>query len=573
VVLAPPHLKSYGASLANAVVSCSNFFFWAESGYFNTESATKPLLHTWSLGVEEQFYVVWPAALVLALRAKRRWIAPALLLVAGAISLALNEIFANGSIAVADKLGIDVPESLATKEWLADGSATIFYLLPFRVFEFAIGAVLVWMIRFKSRHQAVSDACVATGLGLIALSVLTFDESTRFPSYNALIPCAGAALCIYAGQAHRAGVILRNRASVWIGLMSYSIYLVHWPLIVFWRYGRTEALSFSEKAWIAGITLSIAFFMLKWVEQPFRSPSSSRATTALARGGRGTVPRIFAVAASVLVVGVTMWSGDGWAWRFSRTIVAEEMKFKADEFHKDVWKRIRELELPFSDSTRPKMLIVGDSMAADFVNVAFEAGLHEEFEIRSIPISDSCDSIFPLRSDEYGSYGLKTSCVEQHQKSLRNPNWEKADVVVIAFLWSDVAFNLLPSQIAVLRTRAPTAWVITVGPKEQAVSGVDLLNQIARDQNTLKLSEYRTEFPQPQMMILDRLRSITREIGVRVFDVSTLFCSVGMCARFNEFGNMVFYDHLHLTPRGAEFLGQRLRQRIGEYPYLQGTGG
>jgi len=568
-VLAPPHLKSYGGALASTVASSSNFFFWSESGYFNTESAIKPLLHTWSLGVEEQFYLVWPAALYLALRSKRAWNAPMLLVLAGVVSLALNQVFADGSLAVANRIGLDPPEWLTKREWFSDGAATIFYLLPFRVFEFAIGALLVWLIRFTPRRETVLDACVVMGLALIAYATLVFDDKTIFPSFNALVPCIGAALCIYAGQARRTGMILRNRPAVAIGLMSYSLYLVHWPLIVFWRYGRTDGLSLLEKTSIMAICLAAAACMLKLIEQPFRKPSSSLAADPKQRRGRGTVPSFFAVAAVLAVIGANMWSEEGWAWRFSDTIVAEEMKFRPDEFNKFVWRRFREIEAPFSSGSEPKMLIIGDSMAADFTNIAFGAGLNEDFEIRSIPILDSCQSILPLTPEEYARYKLKSACPEENRKAAEDPNWRRADVVVVAFLWNEVILDLLRKQMGGLRALADGATFVVVGPKGQEITGVDLLTRIARADTPLKLNEYRTAFPDLQDLALSQLRTTADAIGVRVFDVSKLFCSERKCLRFNEFGNMLIYDDLHLTPKGAEFVGRQLRNRLDEYPYFK----
>jgi peptidoglycan/LPS O-acetylase OafA/YrhL len=207
-LLSPLNFREFGGSAITALTSVSNFFFWAHSGYFDTAAISKPLLHTWSLSVEEQFYLVWPA--FIATLTLKKWPVPVVLLAAGAASLLFNIPFSSGD------------------------TSTIFYLTPFRVFEFVIGAILIWLPQI-SRYR-INQALTLGGLLLIAFSVLTYTQKTIFPSFHALPPCIGAACVIYAGNNPIAKLLLGNRLSVFIGKISYSLYLVHWPLIVFYRY-------------------------------------------------------------------------------------------------------------------------------------------------------------------------------------------------------------------------------------------------------------------------------------------------------------------------------------------------
>lgn len=123
----------------------SNIYFWNESGYFNTASDFKPLLHTWSLGVEEQFYMIWPLVLVFLLRRLRNSIAMIFIVVAALFSLYLNYLFSDGYIYILDKYFPII------SKWFSDGESTIFFLTPFRVFEFFIGAIVVWLIKYQPK--------------------------------------------------------------------------------------------------------------------------------------------------------------------------------------------------------------------------------------------------------------------------------------------------------------------------------------------------------------------------------------------------------------------------------------
>ena len=221
-IMTPYDMVELSRSAVAALFSLSNFVFYSESGYWDTASELKPLLHTWSLGVEEQFYLFWPALIVGLLSIRRR--------VTFGTSLALISIL-----------------GAALCIWFTsvDQSAA-FYLLPFRVFQFAVGA---WLIPMTSALQANSSNLPTrvpvlafwTGMFCILISVTTFGNNTVFPGWAVLAPTAGAALLLISGalpgRLHGpARSLMQNPLSIWVGRVSYSMYLVHWPLIVLFRY-------------------------------------------------------------------------------------------------------------------------------------------------------------------------------------------------------------------------------------------------------------------------------------------------------------------------------------------------
>lgn len=257
IILSTPAVQRTGWESLSALASVSNIMFWLQSGYFDAASETKPLLHTWSLGVEEQFYLIWPVIILLLaslLRARALWVG---LAIVGIVSLAANLYVVR-----------------APPDWLHEPISALFFLTPFRVYEFVIGAMGVWLTRTMLTDRWLHEAAMALGLALIAGTVLLLPTGVPWPSWGALFPCVGALLVILAPGSAFAGFLVTNRISVWIGLVSYSLYLVHWPLIVFYR-----SITFQEPGLVAAVglltaSIALAALFYRFVEQPARRPSA-----------------------------------------------------------------------------------------------------------------------------------------------------------------------------------------------------------------------------------------------------------------------------------------------------------
>ena len=250
------------ASLANSafagIASLSNVYFWNQSGYFSTAADLYPLLHTWSLGVEEQFYIIIPFVLLGAARFGPRAMIAILLLI--------------------------VVSSLIVCIWASYRYPSAnFYLLPTRAWELGIGGLLAISAPHVPKSVMLRHGIGAVGAFMILAAVFFFDKNTIFPGISTLLPCAGTALLIWIGSHSNNGQefsktggavnwLLATRPMVAIGLVSYSLYLWHWPVFVYLRH-LTGQIELSWYWGVIGSALSLLLAIISWrfIEKPFRN--------------------------------------------------------------------------------------------------------------------------------------------------------------------------------------------------------------------------------------------------------------------------------------------------------------
>jgi peptidoglycan/LPS O-acetylase OafA/YrhL len=247
--LFPDDLRSFSQSLAAVSVFASNMLFWRTSGYFDAATELKPLLHTWSLGVEEQYYVLFPLLLMFCWKLGRRALV-AILMIIGLASLVLAQ-----SMVRVDPAGT-------------------FYLLPTRGWELLVGALAAFQLSRTDQPDTVLAARQVlglAGLAAIVVSVFAYDKNTPFPGVYALAPTLGTALIIlYTSPQTWVGRWLGSRACVGIGLVSYSAYLWHQPLFALARQRNLEHPSSGVMVALVLLTFGLAYLSWRYVERPFR---------------------------------------------------------------------------------------------------------------------------------------------------------------------------------------------------------------------------------------------------------------------------------------------------------------
>jgi len=266
LVLTPREMVDYSKSLVAVALFVANIFFWREGGYFDTEAELQPLLHTWSLALEEQYYILFPLLLLGLLRRCRSDRQVALLL--GGVGLA----------------------SFALGVWGTHGAPRAsFFLLPARAWELLVGACLAaW--RPAAMGRGARELAALAGVLLVGWGIVSFDAATPLPGVHALAPTLGAALIILAAtQDTVVGRLLGSRLLVGIGLVSYSAYLWHQPLLAFARIRADAGVSLALAAGLCLGALVLGYASWRWVEQPFRRRGvwSENKVLATAAGGLG----------------------------------------------------------------------------------------------------------------------------------------------------------------------------------------------------------------------------------------------------------------------------------------------
>lgn len=241
----PDQMKNFSQSLVAVSLFASNILFWQESGYFDAAAEEKPLLHTWSLAVEEQYYLLFPVFLILAWRfGKNRvfW----MIIVMAAISLMLSE-----------------------WGWRNEPTAN-FYLAPTRAWELFAGSIAAFIVHTQGVRK--NNFLALLGLGAIIFSIFAYDKSTPFPSLYALLPVLGVVLLVlFAGKETIAAKLLGTQVLVGIGLISYSAYLWHQPLLAFARIKSFNEPSHFIISLLLLVSLLLAYFSWKYIEMPFRN--------------------------------------------------------------------------------------------------------------------------------------------------------------------------------------------------------------------------------------------------------------------------------------------------------------
>ena len=346
VFLMPADYKDLGKQVISLVGFSSNFRFWNETGYFAAAAETKPMLHTWSLSLEEQFYLFIPLLLMGLFRVRKsHWIVATLLLIA-LISFGLS---VYGSY---------------------HAPAATFFLLPARAWELATGSLLAFA-------PAIPEARLRTLLAWLGLSAILvpfffYAPGIRFPGLTALPPVAGAALLIWSGfqlpytnfELPLPNRLLASRSLVWIGLISYSLYLWHWPLFAFYKYVNICTNKLVKDTWwpirlsLVAASVALAWLSQRFVERPFR-------TRTLIHSRKHLFALSGIVVAALVLVSLLLLRTNGATNRLSpkaRQIAAGSMNyaFRIGLTAKDIPDHLTQFGDP---KTPPKVLVWGDSHA------------------------------------------------------------------------------------------------------------------------------------------------------------------------------------------------------------------
>jgi peptidoglycan/LPS O-acetylase OafA/YrhL len=526
--LYPSELDDLSKSAIASSLSASNIFFWQSAGYFDGPSNSKPLLHTWSLGVEEQFYILFPILATWIGFKSARWRVYALCLAMLA--------------------------SLGVSEYLALTDVSSAFYLPYsRFWELLLGSLLAARIFEPPRNLGIRELVAGLGLAMIAAAVLTYRGVTAFPGLAALLPCLGAAAIILSGVSSQtiAGRILALPPLAFIGLISYSLYLWHWPMIVFQRVGQIVHTGLSptlDKALVVVLTFVVAFLSWRFIEKPFRKDIRSW------REKRSLAP----LAATFLICAISLGAlaEDGWPARFSPESIrlASYLDYSAGAdvragtcFLLDQ-EKFEAFNMQLCMRRNPPhraIMLIGDSHAGHLYQ-----GLNFRYGEDADILQATATGCKPLLSDANGV----TTCSEMAKfiygdYLLQN----KVDLLVISARWGKEDLGDISKTLEWLKKRdIPT---VLIGPTpEYDVRLPRLLAQTPdlRDGKALQ-GHVLPEFAQLDGEISEVVGKIA---GIRYLSAYEALCPNETCAVLVD-GVPVYYDTGHLTKPASIMLVER----------------
>jgi len=519
VLLMPVELEAYGSSLAAAALSYSNIHFWLTADYFGTGADSAALIHTWSLAVEEQFYIVLPLLIFPVM-----WIAPRRL----------------GTTLIAVTLF-----SFLWSLWAVSNTPdAAFYLLPSRAWELGIGVLLAYGYCDWDFRPWQRQALASVGFFAIAASFLLATPKTPFPGLAALPACAGAGAIILAGRAGTTwvGRFLALRPMTFIGAISYSLYLWHWPIIVAQQVGLVfgDGLPTAvEKALLILISLAAAILSWRYVERPFRRMADTARPAA-----------VFAVAGSVVAlftaIGFTLIAAKGLPKRIAPEVVktAAYLDYQLhDYFRQDSCFVVAQRPAEFDAAsclrrsmTKPNYLVLGDSYAAHLW-----WGLARGMTDANI-MQATAGGCPPVPGGAYPRCRRLTRFMLEDYLAKMPP-----DGIWYAANWAETPIDTIFAQIDRLRRRGIT--VVLVGPVPRYDKPVPRL---------LALGQMRADPALPGRHLLPKLAPLDHQLrmravaaGVPYVSLFETLCPQQKCVTRLPNGVPTQFDEGHFTYAGS----------------------
>lgn len=537
VFLEPNHLKSFFKSVIGVSLFSSNFIFWLESSYWGIASEMKPLIHTWSLAVEEQYYFIFPLFLMLCWPF-RKWVMLTLLLLATVVSLFLAQYFSTTDPDVS------------------------FFLLPTRFWEIGIGALIAFLLKFDSTIYSniksiptVNNFLAGLGLTLILLSMVAFNSKTLHPGFLTLVPVLGTSMVIlFATPQNRTGKILTQKWLVWIGLLSYSAYLWHQPLFAIAKHATLETPTTLTMSSLMLLTFVLSYLTYLYIETPFRNSQFLTQKKVFLFSILGSMFFILiAVFGASNLSKVSLIYSEEYALRRAYIKQAGVDRSKAvtqlachhvksgklknlDDFF-DNWNCIGDSGQPYF---KGKIAIFGDSHAADKSWMLRLQGFNP------LQVGGTGCSLMTRKNNRCGKL-LKFF----HQKAVQH----NVETVFIAnrFSEKELTSNYIQKLLKDWSKRYQQIYLFSPMPEFPYWKKKYFRNDYL---------EYKPNFSTHELFY-DNLSSISVPSNVHIINTAELFCpDMKHCNSIKGVDQLFLIDSTHISPEGNEVISNRLLHYI-----------
>ncbi|EPQ0973698.1 acyltransferase family protein [Citrobacter farmeri] len=537
-ILAPKDFSSLSGSIVYALSGMSNIYFWLQSDYFDNFSSMKPLLHTWSLSVELQFYLVWPFVIIWVCKLFVRYINRLLAVMFLTTVLAFISIF-----------------------YMKIDTSAAFYLTPFRMHEFAVGGIGFFISKIILKHK-YNAIIYSLGMMMVLYSIFFFNvEKITFPGYYALLPCIGTILMICYGENVKLSRFFSNKIVSHIGEISYSLYLVHWPVYVLICYVLVFPPEHKHIFIMLVLTIGLTYILYFAVERRFRYIKNSRLNNA----SFSLVCIIYSFV--VIIPSASSWAQNGWEWRLPEQIRSINNIDKQDTIDY-TWKEqtILSQKKSFSlNDVRPKILVIGDSQSADLINIMYESGYVTKNDVVARTIYYDCgvNYVSEKKYDEYfhkvnaltvAKPELIPKCKILMKKAMSTNLLVNADKIFVAFHYQENTLDYFIEGVEKLK-EITNAKIYVIGRKNLTKSSVDIVNTINR---IVGLESYASKFKDDDTYVINKKLSLIKDI--EFIDMMSYVCPEdNRCHVITEQNKPIFYDPAHFTKYGAEYFSGRIK--------------
>lgn len=532
-LLPPDALSAFARSALASVLSAANFVFYTESGYWDADAEMKPLLHMWSLGIEEQFYLFWPMTIIWLTRVGRKLYVPGLIVL----------------------LLISLGACIAVSQ---DNTDAAFYLLPFRVWQFCLGALAVEGWKRVSLSKTFSLGFQTLGIALCLFAILSFGNVETFPGAYALVPSIGTFLVLLACQPSSPLALLANPVTAWLGRASYSLYLVHWPPIVLYRVVTLEELTGPVQVALAGLMLLLTIILHYGVERRFYQRARHRS-----EGWQG-VPRI-SVLTSISIAAIAALTSQ-FPDRLSQkdiVLTASQIEaYRTGRFQlvKQAC-RVDRIENPkfCPQPLNQSMLFLGNSLEPDGFNI-MNAALRQSSQLDLVAFGtiNDCGN---MRIENDWPVSSKAACQRRLtwlKNSLENQTWR---VIIYSALHPDSANKEgLITILEAIKSASPETKIIVLDDFIELRHDCSVLINTFGSSSACANPQYVSWFPSTKEAPHPFKKRLNAIADVRVSKIALLCAndSPESCVTETPDGHPMYIDQRHMTYEFATFVGNQL---------------